>query len=358
MLNATSKSLDSLSTTHKLNGQYKGQQQAASQDLYIMADQIADKHPNDNHKQIKLELDFELNNKSIAKFTYTTPSLDFLEHSKLLSSQLTLLKQILKSYPNTNSKLGQDFLTIFNKLTKPPQKRMKPELPREDLVSDHDFDPTLSNPQKSLYFYFRGELYRLIDKFEEAKYNLERSIKLNPRSLDSWYSMGKLLVSTNHLDQAKEAFQFMLDLDSSNCRACYRLGYVEQKLSNAAASIEMYKNSVRIDPKFSKGWFGLGLSLFELYHTTENLQDVRLAVSALNQAEKLGLKRAELNIARARCYQLLDKIDECILDYSMESSEKSIKRHCANLLKYKRELMKTTVFPVLTRLHCKKNKSC
>ena len=295
----------------------------------------------DNHLQIKLELDFELNNKSASKFEFTTPSLDFKEHSLVLQSQLTLLKEILKSYPSTNLKLGQDYLTIFNKLTKPRQKRMKPEFLQEPMKSDHSFDITLSNTEKSLYFYFRGELYRLIRSFNEAKQNLERSIKLNPRNEDAWYAMGKLLISLNQVDEAREAFEFILDLKSTNHRVYYRLAQIQQ-LVGGVNTIDLYKQSVRIEPRFAKGWFGLGIAMFNQYQESENLQDVRMCISALNQAEKLGFQDLKLNETRGKCYQLLDKIDFAILDYSA-SQDKTLKRQCANLLKYKRELSKIVV---------------
>ena len=299
---------------------------------------------NESQMEIALEMDFELKNKAATKFTFTTPSLDFLEHSELLRSQLLLLKQIIKSFPTKSIQLRHEYLTIFNKLTRPPQKRIKPEVVGE-LSSTHDFDPTLSNSQKSLYFYLRGELLRLINRFKESKYNLERSIKLNPLSQESWNALGKLYMKMERFEDSMEAFEFILRIDPNNYKAYYRLGQIQQILGrDIEKCIKLYKQNVRLESTYSKGWLGLGLALVQKFMKSMNLQDARLAIAALSQSEKLGCKSQELFEKRAHCFQYLDKIDESIADFlRFGNSNKVVKRHCANLQKYKRELTKEIV---------------
>lgn len=80
-------------------------------------------------------------------------------------------------------------------------------------ISVHTFDPTLSNLQKARYHFLRGRLLNIFESFNQsAEDNLIRSVKLAPRSEQTWIELGECYWKKGDLEAAENCFNCILEM--------------------------------------------------------------------------------------------------------------------------------------------------
>ncbi|KAJ3314304.1 hypothetical protein HDV04_000686 [Boothiomyces sp. JEL0838] len=243
-----------------------------------------------------------------------------------------------------------EILQRFNILTRPPLKKssifpLKLEIKKEiiydtralteadlDQVSSHDFDPTLSNQQKSFYLYLRGRILNIFDSYHPfAEANLCKSVKLEPKFCEAWIELGECFWKKGDLDGAENCFKWVLDLEPSK-KALISMAMIKrrQKSGNQLLtkddehlneSIQLCKKALALDIKYSPAWVGIGASYMAIYFKlTRNPSDLKKALAAFDQADINSSNDPDLYYSRAIIHQYLEEYEKSIKDYSLAAS--------------------------------------
>lgn len=73
-------------------------------------------------------------------------------------------------------------------------------------LSNHSFDPTLSNEQKAYYYYLRGYLYNILDYYHYlAEKNLSMAIKLDPNLSEAWSELAECYLKKHLLKKKSKS---------------------------------------------------------------------------------------------------------------------------------------------------------
>ncbi|KAJ3273843.1 hypothetical protein HDV01_003821 [Terramyces sp. JEL0728] len=236
-----------------------------------------------------------------------------------------------------------EILQRFNTLTRPPLKKSSTipanlEIKKEvqydisslaeldlDLVSSHDFDPTLSNKQKSFYLYLRGRLLNIFDLYHPyAEENLCRSVKLEPKFCDAWVELGECYWKKGDLDAAENCFNWVLDLEPSK-KALISMAMIKRRQQSDDVhlneSIRLCKKALALDITYSPAWVGVGASYMAIYFKlTRNPSDLKKALAAFDQADNNNSNDPDLYYSRAIIFQYLEEYEKAIRDYHVAAS--------------------------------------
>jgi len=93
-----------------------------------------------------------------------------------------------------------------------------------------------------------------------AEEKLRRALELLPRDSDALYSLGALLSSQGRNDEALEAYQAGLQINSDDHELCYNLGVQLGDRGRIDEEIVMYERALRLKPDFGKAWSNLGVA--------------------------------------------------------------------------------------------------
>jgi len=122
-------------------------------------------------------------------------------------------------------KIIQKYLSDFDIEEEQEWKTEKEKLKKKPLqlhLSNHMFDPTLSNEQKAYYHYLRGYLYNIFDYYHYlAEKNLSMAVKLNPSLFEAWSGLAECYLKKNLLkkktfNNSTDSYQNNINLYSRN----------------------------------------------------------------------------------------------------------------------------------------------
>jgi len=141
----------------------------------------------------------------ISSITYSTPFLDFPEHSSLLNELIDRLGAIKD--PIELDKSALECLKIFNLLTLPPlrQKQVRKVQAYNDVFkcSLHRFDPTLRPGQQAYYHLLRGRVLNLFEYNISTEVNLRAAITLDPELSAAWNEYELVILKKHAKSPAK-----------------------------------------------------------------------------------------------------------------------------------------------------------
>jgi len=86
--------------------------------------------------------------------------------------------------------------------------------------------------------------YVLLDDYADAIKWLETAVALDSKNKDAWYYLGRAYYTRARLNDARKAFQTVLELDPSNARAENNLGLILETEGDVAGAIEAYRNAI------------------------------------------------------------------------------------------------------------------
>jgi tetratricopeptide (TPR) repeat protein len=121
---------------------------------------------------------------------------------------------------------------------------------------------------------------QLVDKGSIVLSQHSRQPKLNPAL--SHYNLGLALAKKGKLEEAINAYQKAIDIDSKLAKAYHSLGEVFSQKEQWQEAIEVYQKAIDIDPKVSWSHNSLGNALFKL-------EKFQAAVKAYQDAIELNL---------------------------------------------------------------------
>ena len=86
--------------------------------------------------------------------------------------------------------------------------------------------------------------YVLLNDYEDAIKWLERAVAFDSKNKDAWYYLGRAYYTKSRLNEAREAFQAILDIDPLNAKAENNLGLILETEGNVAAAIDAYRKAI------------------------------------------------------------------------------------------------------------------
>ena len=89
-----------------------------------------------------------------------------------------------------------------------------------------------------------GLNYVLLDDYADAIKWLEKAVEIDNRNADAWYYLGRAYYSKARLNEARHAFQTVLDLDPSSAKAENNLGLIFETEGKPEEAIDAYRKAI------------------------------------------------------------------------------------------------------------------
>jgi tetratricopeptide (TPR) repeat protein len=125
--------------------------------------------------------------------------------------------------------------------------------------------------------------YALLNDYPDAIKWLEKAASMNSRNIDIWYYLGRAYYTVARLDEARKAFEAVLDLDPRNVRAENNLGLIHESSGEPVAAIEAYRRAIAWQQDSLKPseqpYVNLGNILMEQGHANEAMAPLEKAVA-------------------------------------------------------------------------------
>jgi tetratricopeptide (TPR) repeat protein len=86
--------------------------------------------------------------------------------------------------------------------------------------------------------------YVLLDDYADAIKWLEKAVALDSKNKDAWYYLGRAYYTRSRLNEARKAFQRVLELDPRSTKAENNLGLILETEGNVAGAIEAYRQAI------------------------------------------------------------------------------------------------------------------
>ncbi|NQU27183.1 MAG: tetratricopeptide repeat protein [Candidatus Marinimicrobia bacterium] len=100
--------------------------------------------------------------------------------------------------------------------------------------------------------HFRQAL-EIYPEFSNAQSAIKTVIK-------NMYNDGNTLYKRGDLEGAVEAYEKVIEFDSTFYQACYQIGVISTRMGDIDQAIAYYKKALNILPTYTKGWYALGLA--------------------------------------------------------------------------------------------------
>jgi serine/threonine-protein kinase len=110
---------------------------------------------------------------------------------------------------------------------------------------------------------------------------LDRGIQANPDSFICRVNRGAILLQLERTDEARLELERSLKLNPSHYYAYYLRGAIHFRSGDREAAYQDFQKVVEMFPRFPSGWFNLGLAAYQTKRWRE-------AIAAMEQALKLG----------------------------------------------------------------------
>lgn len=128
-----------------------------------------------------------------------------------------------------------------------------------------------------------GLNYVLLNDYGDAIKWLEKAVTLDNRNEEAWYYLGRAYYTRARLDEARKAFQSVLDLDPSNARAENNLGLIFETEGKPVDAIEAYRQAIawqkQNSPASEQPYVNLGNLLAEQGRLPEAVAPLEKAVA-------------------------------------------------------------------------------
>lgn len=152
-------------------------------------------------------------------------------------------------------------------LTLPQALELAVELVREEQVEDAErllLKILEHNHEQPDALHFLGVLRHTQGRSEEAVALIRRAIELLPNESGPWNNLGNVLVETQRLDEAVEAYECSVALAGSSpasADAYNNLGTIYRKRDQWLDSERACRRAVEVRPDFGNAWYNLSLAL-------------------------------------------------------------------------------------------------
>ncbi len=139
-----------------------------------------------------------------------------------------------------------------------------------------------------------GSLYQA-EKNELCMEYYTTARKLQPKNVDVLYAIAYAKQEFNHLNEAKQIYRQMIEVDTAYSQALFQQGYIQQWLEpsktqeeaqrNLDSAIYFYNSTIRTAPNYVEAWHNLGVCYMNR-HAKMTLEDKTKALQSFSQALK------------------------------------------------------------------------
>jgi tetratricopeptide (TPR) repeat protein len=216
--------------------------------------------------------------------------------------KLAMLSLIMKDYPKTYEYVNQ---ALAVKKVNPEAFFTRANALLEQGDTAHAVgDLMLAVDQDQGYFeayVLLGDLYALKnDPMTPAYYN--NALNIRPASRETLYKLGMYYQENGQFEKAIQAYQRIMQADTSFRNAPYNIGYIcLVYLNDFGKATEFFSKAIKIDPEYYEAWYNRGYA-YELLGNTENAyrdyrQTLKIrvnypkAVDALNRLDAAAPKK-------------------------------------------------------------------
>ena len=168
---------------------------------------------------------------------------------------------------------------------------------RKSLEANHDFAPC---------HHKLGFLYSRLKEYDKAQYHYKHAIDLYPENSYQWFDFGCLLLDTNRIEDAREAFTTSLKYNDNFPDTYHLLGVVFRLLQEPEKAADMFTLAVEKNNQHHIYHYDLGL--------------IKVQLEAFNEAEQCFKKAISLHATwkspykeLIRLYKIIGNEDEELL---------------------------------------------
>ncbi|MBI3605003.1 MAG: tetratricopeptide repeat protein [Nitrospirae bacterium] len=119
-------------------------------------------------------------------------------------------------------------------------------------------DVALKSPNRSRVINNLGKAYLEEEKWDQAKENFARSIRLDPKNQEALNNLGNANQREGNLSEAVKNYEAVLALNSNNPLAHNDLGVAYQNLGRSDLALKGFLEAVRLDPYYTDAHNNLG----------------------------------------------------------------------------------------------------
>ena len=151
-------------------------------------------------------------------------------------------------------------------INRSPQDHLLHENLAEFLESAGDLKQALAQwrqvekllPQSCEPCYQAGRLLSALNQWDEAEVALTKAVTLCPRLAEAWFELGGVHLGTGKFDLALQDYNRARQLDPQNATDCAFAGKALSKLNRHAEAVQLYRQSIQMQPDLWEAHFALG----------------------------------------------------------------------------------------------------
>jgi tetratricopeptide (TPR) repeat protein len=149
--------------------------------------------------------------------------------------------------------------------------------------------------------------YILLDDSADADKWLTRAVEWNPNDADAWYNLGRTKYTENRFEEAIQAFEKCLKLDSKNIKAEYNLGLSYYGLGRSDDALGAYKTAIEWQANVPQQDPEPYIDLGTLYLEQSRPND---ALPYLRQATEIAPEDAKGHEKLGKTFSMLEELPE------------------------------------------------
>ena len=113
--------------------------------------------------------------------------------------------------------------------------------------------------------------------FIEADKAISSALILDKDNIELLLKQGYILINLDRLDEAKEIYQHILELNPKEDIALVSLANIYHKLGDNKKSIEYHKKAIELDPLYAPHYFNYANTLYHMGRNSEALKNYKKA---------------------------------------------------------------------------------
>lgn len=103
-------------------------------------------------------------------------------------------------------------------------------------------------------------------RWPEALVHYQKSLRLSPKSAETYINLGNLYADQRQWGQAIETYEIALQLTPDAPEAHNNLGTVLSEMKQYDAAVAHYQQAVELDPQYADAWCNLGVAWLKHHH--------------------------------------------------------------------------------------------
>jgi len=124
----------------------------------------------------------------------------------------------------------------------------------------------------------RAVSYALLDRYDEAIADLNRTIELNPRFAKAFFNRAELYSQEARFEQAIQDYDKAIELAPDDPASHNSRGYANYSIGRYKHAARDFTEALRLDPKFAAAYANRGMLYADLGYFPRSLHDFRQAV--------------------------------------------------------------------------------